>query len=456
MPMRLRGKPALPTAGIIIAGFVFSLAANLPGHLSYDSVMQLWEGRTGLYNNWHPPVMAWMLGSFDWLVPGAALFVVFDAALAFGSFVAVLALHPRASWVAAAVAAAAMLTPQMLLYQGLVWKDVLFADAGVAGFACLAWAGAQWLKPRLRYWLIACGIGFLVLAALARQNGVLLLMAGAASLGWIAAIHAPNQRSLTAIKYALAALLGGLAAMAAITAALDTRLYDSTGPATQIERLQAYDIIGALNRNPKLSLPEIARDDPLLDEMMRTQGVRFYNPERSDTLLISPALQSALLNAPRGVMARGWRDLVLHHPWEYLRVRADVFRWVFLTPDLSRCVPYYTGVDGPPDEMDNLGLAKRSDARDEALEQYVGAFAGTPVFSHAAWAALALAELVLLLRRRRPADIAMAGMLVGALACTASFFVISIACDYRYLYGLDLSALLAAFYLSVDWRSWRE
>ena len=65
-----------------------------------------------------------------------------------------------------------------------------------------------------------------------------------------------------------------------------------------------------------------------------------------------------------------------------------------------------------------------------------------------------MAELILLLRRRRPADIAMAGMLGGALACTASFFFISIACDYRYLYALDLSALLAAFYLSLDWRGW--
>ena len=452
--MRLRGKPALLTAGIIIAGFVFSLAANLPGHLSYDSVMQLWEGRTGLYNNWHPPVMAWMLGFFDWLVPGAALFVVFDTVLAFGSFVAVLSLYPRASWAAAAVAALAVLTPQMLLYQGLVWKDVLFADAGVAGFVCLVWAGAQWLKPHLRYWLIAGGIAFLVLAALARQNGVLLLMAGSASLGWIAAIYAPDRRATAAIKYALAGLLGGLAAIAAITAALDTRLYDSTGPAMQIERLEAYDIIGALKLSPNLSLPDIARRDPLLDEMMRSQGVRAYNPERSDTLLASPALQSAIINAKHGVVARGWRDLVLHHPWLYLRVRADVFRWVFLTPDLSVCVPYYVGVDGPPDEMKHLGLVRRSDARDEALEQYAGAFAGTPVFSHAFYAALAVAELILLLRRRRPADIAMAGMLAGALACTASFFVISIACDYRYLYGLDLSALLAAFYLSVDWRGW--
>ena len=50
----------------------------------------------------------------------------------------------------------------------------------------------------------------------------------------------------------------------------------------------------------------------------------------------------------------------------------------------------------------------------------------------------------------------MAGLLAGAFAFTASFFAISIACDYRYLYALDLSALTALVYLALDWRSaWR-
>ena len=46
----------------------------------------------------------------------------------------------------------------------------------------------------------------------------------------------------------------------------------------------------------------------------------------------------------------------------------------------------------------------------------------------------------------------MAALIASALAFTASFFVISISCDYRYLYFLDLSALAALFYLSLDTR----
>jgi len=95
-------------------------------------------------------------------------------------------------------------------------------------------------------------------------------------------------------------------------------------------------------------------------------------------------------------------------------------------------------------------MAPRRDARDLALAHYAKGFMGTPVFSHAFYGILALAGLVLLLRRRAPGDIAMAFLLASALVFTASFFMISIACDYRYLYYLDMAALSAVFYLALD------
>jgi hypothetical protein len=63
--------------------------------------------------------------------------------------------------------------------------------------------------------------------------------------------------------------------------------------------------------------------------------------------------------------------------------------------------------------------------------------------------------LVVLLRRGRAGDIAMAGMLTAALVFTASIFVVSIACDYRYLAFLDMAALTASFYFACDPRATR-
>src|SRR6185312_4501530 len=121
------GAPLYAAAGLIGAGFVFSMAASLPGHLSYDSVIQLLEGRTGVYSGWHPPVMSWLLGLSDAVTPGTALFVAANIILLFGSVLSILWLAPRASWAAVAVAALCLLLPQFVLYPGTVWKDVLFA-----------------------------------------------------------------------------------------------------------------------------------------------------------------------------------------------------------------------------------------------------------------------------------------------------------------------------------------
>ncbi len=72
---------------------------------------------------------------------------------------------------------------------------------------------------------------------------------------------------------------------------------------------------------------------------------------------------------------------------------------------------------------------------------------GTPVFSHAAYATVALLLLAFLVLRRRDEDIAIAAMLASAIAFALTFFVISVACDYRYLYYLDIAAIAAATYV---------
>jgi hypothetical protein len=98
----------------------------------------------------------------------------------------------------------------------------------------------------------------------------------------------------------------------------------------------------------------------------------------------------------------------------------------------------------------DLGVTARFDGRDRALMSYALSFAGTPIFSHATFLLVSLVCLLALLRRRRAVDIAMGCLILSALAFTVSFFAISIACDYRYLYFLDLAALTGVVYLSGD------
>ena len=431
------------------------MAIAWPGYISYDSALQLLQGRAESYNTWHPPVMAWLLGVADATVPGAGLFVVFDAALLCASMVLLLWLRPRPSWAAALVAALCVLSPQFLIYQGIVWKDVLFADAGVAGFVSLACAGAQWRDMRLRFVFIAAAVVLLVLAALTRQNGIIVVLFGAIAVAAIAGTYAGRHRIREAIRYGVGTLLIAAALFVGISLALETRGDDGYGRLSQIKALQLYDIAGMVAAQPDLKLDDLHKSRPELEALIRSDGARLFSPQSADSLVMSPALQKAIVVTPEKRLLDQWLDLIGRHFGLYLRVRAEIFRWVTLTPDIGKCHPYYVGVSGPPNAMRQLGLDERPRARDIALSNYGRYFVDTPVFSHIPFGVIAIAALLILFRRRAPADIAIGFMLVSALVFVLTFFVISIACDYRYLYYLDLSALVASFYLALSVRASR-
>ena len=443
--------PRVAAAVVLALGFVLCLALNLPGQLSYDSIAQLHDGRLGVYNSWHPPIMAWMLGVADSIIPGAGLFVIFDAALLFGSFAALLWLTPKLSWMAVPVAVLCVVLPQCLLYQGIVWKDVLFADAAIAGFVCIALAGSHWRRTVLRNILLSKAIALLVLAALARQNGAIALVFGIAAIVTLAAVETPPAARLRAVLFFGAGTsLAAFALLLAASFALATRTPGESGPRAQFKLLETYDIIGAVSMDPGLRLDHIGHANPDLEQLMRNDGVRLYTPQRNDTLAASAELQDELSDTPQNVISAQWSDLIRHHPGLYLSVRARVFGWTFFTPDISRCAPFFVGVEGLPRYMRDLGLVERVRPQDLALKSYGGLLAKTPVFSHAAYAILGIGVLVVLLRRRRPEDLVLAFLLVAAFAFSLSFFIISIACDYRYLLFLDLSALTGALHLAAS------
>ena len=100
--------------------------------------------------------------------------------------------------------------------------------------------------------------------------------------------------------------------------------------------------------------------------------------------------------------------------------------------------------------MRDLKLTKRWTQDDQRLLNYVTYFLDTPAYSHVTYALVALVAGVLLLWRREPADIVVAGLMGGSLAFVASFFFITIACDYRYLYLVDMAAITGVLYLALD------
>ena len=432
-------------------GLLLTLAANVPGQMSLDSVVALTEARTGVRQTWAPAVSSWILKLFDHLVARTGLYVTASAALLFFSLMSLTSLRPRSTWLAVGLGVLAILTPQLLLYQGIVWRDVLFANLTVAGFVMLAHAAKAW-EARPPILPLAGALVCLALAALARQNGLILVVAAAGLLAWT--VRKGGWRP------ALAWGLGALVAVGVLALGVDHIARPAKTPAKL--RLNAaslilehYDVVGAKAHHPRLKLKEIGKVDPAAQALIEAQSAKLYTPTRVDTLDTDETFRRTLWHVPDAAMHAQWRRIIVHYPAAYLLQRADVFRWTFLTPKLELCLPAQVGVTGPQAMVDRLGVQSGVDIQDQGLADYARKFYGTPVYSHLTWALVAAGVIVLLLRRRDPADWVFVALLGGTLAFTASFAVISVACDYRYLYLLDLAAMVGVLYTALDPPRWR-
>lgn len=430
-------KARRAATALLIAGTGVMLAWNAPGQLTYDSIVQLADGRSGHYDSWHPPVMAWLLGLFDALVPGTLLFLIFQALLLLAALVILLHLRQRNGWTVL-VTLLIVVTPQWLLYQGEIWKDVLFSAAAIGGFCALAAFARDAKKP----WLLLAAL-LLTLAAATRQNGVVLLPVAAIALAAIAGRH---QKSRWAYGWGFLAIT--LVATVSINLALAARGDGGTGARAQIRMAQSYDLTGALAHDPSLTLPGLTAADPKLARLLRERGVPLYSSFHVDPLSDDQDLDQAISNSKPGIVSAAWREMILTHPMAYLHHRLAVTDKVLRTPDAFQCHFSPVGIDGPPQVLQSLGLTARIRPQDQALADYARLFFKTPVFFHPAWGALAVVLLVLMWRRREPADLAICGLLAGAGLFAASFAVIAIACDYRYILFLDLTAMAAALHLT--------
>jgi hypothetical protein len=429
--------------GLLTAGFAAILTINWPGQMSYDSVMQLADGRSGHYDSWHPVVMAWLLGLFDAALRGPGLYLAFTILLLWGAWLILLRIS-RPGFGAAFLLIPLLLTPQLVLYQGTIWKVVLLANAAIAAFAALAAAAAGWTSMRARLAWLALSALLLSLATLARQNGVLLVPVAALSIGIIAGRKTSRREGW---RYGIGLLAASLVITAAANFVLSFRSDGGEGARSQLRLAQTYDLVGAARLDPHIRFPVLEEKAPRLDAAIRKDGVALYSPRLVDTLEPAAPLQTEIGHAPPGAIFTAWSALVLHHPALYLKVRWPVFHWVVAPPDLLQCHPDVVGVDGPKDVLNALGLQAQVRPQDRFLYFYVMRFVGTPVLSHLLFAAMALLALALLIWRGQSSDIALAGLMAGALIFALSFYVISIACDYRYLYFLDIAAMTGALKL---------
>ena len=443
-----RAQTAANLYGAALAvGFLAMLAANMPGQMSYDSVTQLYEGRHSIRVTWAPALYSAVLGSFDHVVPGTGLYLIATGLLAYGAILALRTLRPALSWTGPIAALCVVALPTLMVFQGEVWKDVLFANLVIAAFVLLAHLVKVWALKPPKWSNLAFLILLLAAAAQTRQNGLIAATVAAGVVAWT--VRSRGWRS--SLAWGMSGLVAVLLTSALLGAlALPANVKHDEGNAQGLGVLQIYDIIGAIAHDNSVKLDVIHPQNADLENLMRHQGVGLYSPVRIDYIIYSPEDLRGLNEMRADLISDQWREVILSNPKAYLSHRLDTFRWVFLTPSIDSCLPLYVGVDGKFEQLASLKLQRGISPTARALGNYGSYFLDSPAYSHLTYALVACVVTVLLLKRREPQDVAIASLMLTALAFTASFFFISLACDYRYLYLLDLAALVGFVYCAID------
>ncbi len=431
----------LPTelvAAAMVLQAVAGLALGLPGHLSSDSIVQLYEARTLHFVSFHPPMMSLLLRVLDGWVRGTALFVVLDQLLLTASFALLLAQRKsELRWPAAIAAALVVLNPLLIAYTGIVWKDVLMAHLAAFGYVCLYVAARQSVAGKRTVWAFAAVV-VLAGAASLRQHALVLAIPGTV---YAAFMLSHGRVTRWGLAFVFSAVVVGI--NVAIVAYADAVAVGEKISRTRVglRTLVDFDLAGIAAHGGVI--PDVA-----IAAQVGSALVPSYTPSQIGTQP-DPVAGSPLWRMETPELLALWSRSILNSPKAYLAHRAAHLANLLWQPCLLmfsgvRPTVYVPSLDR--DIVPELGLAGRWNLRDRRLMERLDQLRDTPLFNHVFWAAVVMASGVALWLRGGGGLPLLAA---GAVAFALGFGVIGVACDFRYLYILPVAATILLFALAV-------
>ncbi len=311
-----------------------------PGYVTVDGIDQLRQGRMGVYNSWHPPLLSWLWGRLDSLWPGPQSLMLLQCGL-FCLGIGLLAWRFTRSAAGAAVVLATGLFPVNFKLLGEVGKDTQLAAALLAAVGLLAWA-----ERRESRWPIAPALLLCFYGCAIRHNA---LPAAAPLLAYAAAIL---FRGRSRPWWIVAATLASTFAFATGTWLVDDALTRGR-PTYVFQQVMLHDLAALSLAEHRSLFPAYLREGPHALSLERI--AREYSPRSIDGLAWPPnGEQKLYFSADANEVATlvaAWRGAVASHPAAYLRHRILCFDFLLGLTRYPPDSPYFPGV-----EPNDLGI----------------------------------------------------------------------------------------------------
>lgn len=417
-----------------LLGFVAILFAYWPGIMIDDARWQYQQAVDNSYEDWHPPLMAWVWRHLIVVHPGPAPMFVLQLALywlgvAMTAYWADRMSRPR---LALAIVLVGWI-PAPLALTGSVTKDCLMAGALMSATGILLLKSLS--KNRVAD--AAASVGALLLIAFATALRLNAVVACVPLL--LAALPSPFTR--TRIRLAATAVAGAAACLA-IGPTINAMLHAEK---TDVElSLIIFDLGGITEHSGTSQFPEFGVRDPV------AVNHRCYDPVEWDSYSTwaktpCPLGFEPFQNAkddndldPKAIWARA----ILAHPIAYLIHRLMHFNLStdFLVPSGPIFTAWTQSVANPWGyQIDQNGILS-------AISTVTDAAAGTPLGWPIFWICVGLAAFILGLASRAPRlTVALAG---SSFLYGFSYLVLGVAVGMRYYFWTITSSALAALLLA--------
>jgi hypothetical protein len=441
-----------PTSIAIIAAllFVANLLCWFPGVPNDDSNSQYAQALDQHFNDWHPPIMAWLWSMFRLFADGNGPMFSFHLAcywLGFGLIAVALSRigRPLAAWGIVGVG----LFPPFLTMNINILKDVGLAVTFLAGFAALFWYRIQDRKVPLV--VVAISAVLLFYGTLVRNNavfGVVPLLAYLIDPRWLG-------RPWRLLVFSTPAAM----LMVPASGLINHSVLNAT-PVGIIRSLEIFDIAGIAFYSGDVSVFGPG------NSFTRQDVDSCYTPIRWDTLspwgecrffwnrlAVSQDLQGVEKLAPMAAMeARPnpellnyWVASIIAQPLAYARHRLAHFSsaiYFLAQPHLGDIVMLGAPVSG------EVGDAPAPATQRELPYLMLYEILKTPAF----WLAIGACLLVLLASAkspRRSAREAALALVMSGLLYTCAYLIIGLATDVRYQFW-SMVATFTALVISLS------
>ncbi len=293
---------------LLFIGFVASAALFWPGLLRPDSIWQMQQGISGVFNDFHPPMLGLVLGLFKGPVP---IFLV-HLALYWGA-VAIYAnaQKPKAKWYLLIA-----IFPPVFSYQLLVIKDIAFVNSYVFACAWLHFYSMRGIRPSnlsFSCWLVVVFYG----TASAYQAAIALPWLCL----WLGKIYCPGNAKKW-IYCGVGVFIALISSVVIFNKTIATPCYSN-------QHLKLYDLSGISKQIDRPIFASYLVKNPNFD-FKRIKNL--YNTKRVDdlTFIQDTPLPQAINDIQREELQSAWINAITEHPLAYLRHRLGIF-WNQLT-----------------------------------------------------------------------------------------------------------------------------